>query len=297
MIENSTSVIRFETVDAKDMSALHPNGLTDLYRSDKDGFLVKNFLSQDEVRSVLDNFHLMDSKAVANTSVGYTYPMIFAEFSLRNAELNEEELKVRARDYFLSNDDYAAEFKADFGFDIKARLDDFLSSLSGGRSIEVPIGMSDVGHYPFGNFRYLKPHGGGMSIHCGNYFQNRFRLFYSHLTRSAQVVNQMSYFIMIQPAEVGGDLQIFDLRWEDGQTKTDNLENKEVIMPDGRRIYPDTDPAYVKFKISPQPGDLILFQGGNIWHRVTPIEGNRPRITFGGFIAPNLAQTGFYYWS
>jgi hypothetical protein len=45
------------------------------------------------------------------------------------------------------------------------------------------------------------------------------------------------------------------------------------------------------------PGDMILFTGGRIWHRVEPVEGESERVTIGGFVA--LAQDGerVYFWS
>ena len=292
-----SGTLNFETIEFDDMVQQNPTALQDLYKSQKDGFLVRNFLSPTEVAAVVDNMSIMETKNVAETSVGYTYPMIFAEFSLRNDELNKEELQVKSEGYFKDNLQYAKEFKDDFGFDLKSKLDSFFERISGGSGIEVPSGMGDVGKYPFGNFRCLRPNGGGMAIHCGNFFQDRFRLFYSHLTESAKVVDQMSYFIVIQEPESGGALEVFDMRWEHGQSKVDNLENEEVILSNGSKYFPDRDSNRKKLSLKPNPGDMILFQGGNIWHRISEIKGSKPRITFGGFIAPNLNETSFYYWS
>ena len=42
---------------------------------------------------------------------------------------------------------------------------------------------------------------------------------------------------------------------------------------------------------------MILFQGGNIWHRVETVRGNKPRITLGGFGGTSLNKEKIYYWS
>ena len=37
--------------------------------------------------------------------------------------------------------------------------------------------------------------------------------------------------------------------------------------------------------VDPNPGDLVVFGGGRRFHRVEPIGGETPRITYGGFAA------------
>jgi hypothetical protein len=44
------------------------------------------------------------------------------------------------------------------------------------------------------------------------------------------------------------------------------------------------------------PGDLILFDGGNIWHRVENLSGDRDRVTIGGF-ASISDEKEMYVWA
>ena len=50
-------------------------------------------------------------------------------------------------------------------------------------------------------------------------------------------------------------------------------------------------------KFNPEPGDLLIFYGGRIWHRVEPILGSKPRITLGGFINFSDDDKKCFYWS
>ena len=157
--------------------------------------------------------------------------------------------------------------------------------------------MDGMGEYPFSTYRYLTPDVGLMSVHCGNYFGKTFEDFYKDLTKKVAVENQMSFFIMLQEPDSGGELTLFNFRWKQGQTKNDPREDNEIIQPDGSKMYVEDNPNIIKDKIKPKKGDMILFQGGNIWHRVETVTGNTPRITFGGFIGISIDKTKFYYWS
>ena len=50
-------------------------------------------------------------------------------------------------------------------------------------------------------------------------------------------------------------------------------------------------------KIKPKPGDLLIFNGGSIWHKVEEIKGKSDRITFAGFLDMNKDKTKWIYWS
>jgi hypothetical protein len=44
-------------------------------------------------------------------------------------------------------------------------------------------------------------------------------------------------------------------------------------------------------------GDLIVFNAGKHVHRVTPVEGSRPRLTLGGFLTVDRERTRLAFWS
>lgn len=289
--------IKFIGIDAKDIANEHPDALYELYKSQKHGFLIKNFLSQDELQTL--HTYAVDNKnrEIAKTPVGYTYPMIFQEFSLRNTNTPAEELEISTEKYFNSNEHFNHHIKEETGVALYDKLNKLFENLGGGRKVEVPHGMNGKGKYLFGNFRHLHPEGGLMSVHCGNFFGANFELVYRHLCETVKVTNQMSYFIMVQKPDTGGELSIFNLRWVNGQKKKGFSEDEEVILSDNHKINIDTEPRIKKFPMIPEPGDMILFQGGNIWHRVEKVFGNNERITFGGFMGISKDESTFYYWT
>jgi hypothetical protein len=273
------------------------NAIWELYTNQKDGFLIKNFLTEKEVDTVMSNFDKALNDNPAYTAVGFTYPPIFAEFSNRIKQETSENKKIAIEDYFKRTETFNEDFKNNFGVNIKGKIESLFNSLAGGREVGVADGMNEKGHYPFGTMRYLTPEKGLMSVHCGNYFGKTFEESYSDLTKKVAVENQMSYFIMLQEPEEGGELTLFNFRWKAGQTKINPSEDNEIIQPDGSKMYVENTKEIIKDKIRPKKGDMILFQGGNIWHRVETVKGATPRITFGGFIGMSLNKDKIYYWS
>jgi hypothetical protein len=289
--------INFIEINANDIIKEHPDALYDLYNSKKHGFLIKNFLNHEEINIIQKYAHDNKTREIANTPVGYTYPMIFQEFSLRNNNLKPEELKLNAALYFEKNKQFNENFYNETKVDLFGKLNLLFDNLSGGRKIKVPVGFNNIGNYLFGNFRHLHPKGGLMTVHCGNYFGKNFETVYTHLVEKIKVVNQMSYFVMIQKPDIGGELSIFNLRWVDGQGKKGFSEDEEVILSNGATIKVDKHPKIKRFPMIPEPGDMILFQGGNIWHRVEKVFGSKERITFGGFMGIDKDESTFYYWT
>ena len=286
----------FETITVDEL-VKKENTLWDLYTNQADGYLIKNFLSEKEVDTIMSNFDNVLNNDPAYTHVGYTYPAIFAEFSNRISQETEENKVKAIRTYFDKTTKFNDNFKNEFGVDVKTRFESLLKAISGNREIVVADGIDNNGKYPFATVRYLTPEVGLMSVHCGNYFGKTFEDFYKDLTKKVAVENQMSFFIMLREPEVGGELTLFNFRWKLGQTKVDPREDNEIIQPDGTKMYVENDKEIIKDKIVPKKGDMILFQGGNIWHRVEMVKGNTPRITLGGFIGISIDKTKFYYWS
>ena len=286
----------FQTITLEDLLK-HKEALHDLYTNKSDGFLIKNFFAEKEIDTIMSNFDKVLKDEPAYTHVGFTYPTVFAEFSNRISQETEEKKAAAINAYFEKTSVFNDNFKNEFGIDVKSRFEDLFRAISGNREIAVATGMDNKGNYPFSTFRFLTPEVGLMSVHCGNYFGKTFENFYKDLTKKVSVENQMSFFIMLQEPEAGGELTLFNFRWKPGQTKSDPREDNEIIQPDGEKMYVENNENIIKEKIAPKKGDMILFQGGNIWHRVEMVKGTQPRITFGGFIGISLEKDKFFYWS
>jgi hypothetical protein len=292
------AIYDFKEINYADLP-LYPDAIAEMYTGRRDGFLIKNVLTSAQVDTILKAFDTVQQqdKDIAHTPVGFTHPPIFAEYSRKMNGLDEAVKKKETEAYFELCQSFNTQFNANFGIDAFAKITAIFTTLSGGRKVTVPDGVENKGNYPFATFRYLIPEQGLMSVHCGNYFGTIFDKTYDHLTSVVAVENQMSFFIMLNEPDEGGELSLFNFRWEKGQTKTYPGEDNEIIMADGSKRYLQTDSTIQKNKIRPRKGDMILFQGGNIWHRVEMVKGTKPRITLGGFLSLNYAGDKILYWS
>jgi hypothetical protein len=295
---NHKHPLHFHELTKDELVDQYPDALHNLYTGKEDGFLVRGVLSQAQVNSILANFQQVLDDEPAFTDVGFTYPTVFAEFSNRVLQgLPEEKKQEGISAYFAKNERFKNTFQDRFKVDLPKILNDLFLQIGGSRAVSVPRGIKEEGHYPFATFRYLVPKQGMMAVHCGNYFQDAFRQVYEHLSSIVKVKNQMSFFIVLQEAEAGGELSVFNFRWQEGQSKINPSEDKEIYLPNGKAYFIDKDKGMQKVMLKPKAGDMILFQGGSIWHRVEPIRGQQNRITFGGFMGFSEDEKTVHYWS
>ena len=108
-----------------------------------------------------------------------------------------------------------------------------------------------------------------------------------HLSQYARVHDQLSYFFLLRKPDEAGQLVLYDALWD---------ETKEALAQD----YPtavklvESRKAHV---IDMEPGDLVIFAGGRIWHQVRDVEGETNRVTLGGFMAYSKDMSRLYHWS
>lgn len=150
--------------------------------------------------------------------------------------------------------------------------------MSGGRKIEVAR-ENDERVYASATVRFVHPNQGGMGAHKNNDFLEN--PYYEHLKKIAKLVDAISYFIIIDKPEAGGDLVLYDLPPEESMSLTKNLDLEKCP----------------KRYITPDIGDMIVFHGGNIVHQITDVTGQKPRITIGGFLAMSKDEQKVLYWS
>ena len=128
--------------------------------------------------------------------------------------------------------------------------------------------------------------------HAGNQFIDVISD-YQHLNTLADVKDQLSYFTVLSPPESGGELVLYDLLWKD---------TPEIFKLDRRPNSPQrhkiVEAKYKKLNyINPPKGAILIFAGGKIWHKVSPIQGSRNRVTLGGFLAHSRNKDVYYYWA
>jgi hapalindole-type alkaloid chlorinase len=259
--------------------------MNDIYQRKIDGFLIKNVLSPQEADTIVSNLCNENKDYRLENPVGYSIPLPFA--IAKDEQTVSKYLK--GAEYFIK------ESKNVFKVDIIDKIENIFRQMSGGRKIQIPEGKYSGTHLAPSNIRVLYPYFGGIHLHCGNYFQNEFPSFFDFLSYKVHLINQLSYFIMLNPPENGGELTIYDMEWKDVQTKASLQENDVVTkLIDGSPLMMD---QVKRMYIKPSKGDMIMFAGGEIWHRVEDIEGKESRVTVGGFMGFSKDDKAIYYWA
>lgn len=251
-----------------------------------DGFVAKNIFSEEEIEQIKHSLVQIPLDELISTSSGKIFPAPFASI-MDTGEYLER---------YFSKRDLLEKYNRAYPplQNLSDKLELFFQKISGGLSVTVPKNKNLNKKVTPGTYRFFYPNMGGLHVHCGNYFQSEFDLYFSQMEDNVDLRDQLSYFIVLQKPEEGGELTIYDLRWENVKRKEQPLDNDFVIDDDGRRI-PLSEVR--TFKVNPVPGDILVFLGGTLWHRVEDIKGDIPRITFGGFINFSKNDKELYYWS
>lgn len=265
---------------------LHGDLVQQIKKQTLDGFIMKNVFSEEEINTVKSNLNMLTDVELMPTPSGKIFPSPFAIIT------NEGE---RLDSYYSSLAQFDAFKAANTSVGILVdRLHRFFVSVGANYKVSIPYNrVKDKAVAP-GTFRFFYPGMGGLHVHCGNLFQAQSMFFYSLIKNNIDMDGQLSYFIVLQQSEEGGELTIYDMLWDKVKRKESPENNEFVIDDQGHSIYVDT---LKSFAVKPKPGDILVFSGGPIWHRVEDIKGQSPRMTFGGFLNFSKDEKELYYWS
>lgn len=273
----SSPGITWIEVDAAEVRG-RPGLVASLLDESIDGMTITGVLSDSEVSATLERLEGMDqlrTEVPFGSMVGRPLGMPNEDGDLSNDRYIAH--SARCRDFYLEA----------FGFDPHRRMAETIEPMADGLRF-VPA-AEEAGPYNPGHLRWMEPGRGGLQAHVGNEFLMLHREgLKKHLFETTAVINHLSYFCVLQRPEGGGSLSVFELLEHEHSHDTD--------WADGERDdrFFDSVPM-MSFDAS--PGDLMLFGGGRRWHRVEPITGARPRITYGGFCAPAHAGDTLNCWS
>ena len=260
------------------------NALTSL---DIKYLLIKNFFSPDEVNSIVKDLKSLPSALCTVIKAGFT---VFPRQAFNIAEPGEE-LDV----YFSATAEATKDLKKYISVDVVKRFDEVFKEINNGNTVEILDGPSNSTKFMPVNFRLVTPEGGGLKgpsiIHNGSNITARCaNSTYKHLTGSIDFDNQLSFFTLLQNSDEGGDLTIFDFKRDDYPAVA---KNRYIIAEDGKEV--DLDATKEKCTIHMEPGDLMVFAGGQLWHKVEIVQKGE-RITLGGFTAIRYSDKTWHYW-
>jgi hypothetical protein len=276
-IRTGPANVDWRTIDARD-TPQHSGLIVDLIAKKLDGMTVQHVFSEESVERAL--------AAIEREEEGW-HPQAFG--AMLGMPLNQLGANGRDRTPFLDDTDRVLPlYREIFGYDPFERLVEVLQPMAGDYVLDAP--SEDGRRYNPGNIRRYEPGKGGLRAHAGNEFIDLVRDgAMSHLVTTTHVVDHMSYFIVLQPPEEGGTLSVYDLLLDEYRYEDQNLWA-------GERDDSAFD-SMSSIKLSPGPGDLIMFGGGWRWHRVDPILGSIPRITWGGFASPSLDGRQIHFFA
>lgn len=248
-----------------DLASNYPDGLNQVYQGEIDGMLLKGVFSKAEMLEVK---HKLESESDELETVRYG-TTLGCVLMAAGSDLER---------YFKSADSFRAKLNKLFNTSYEARVEGILSKMSGGKKVEVAR-ENDERLYTPATVRFVHPNQGGMVAHKNNDFLDK--PYYNHLNQVADTINSISYFIVIEKAEEGGDLLLYDLSEKQSMTFTKDLDLE----------------SYSKTSITPDVGEMIIFRASSRVHQITDVKGDKTRITIGGFLAMSKDEQKFLYWS
>jgi len=157
-----------------------------------------------------------------------------------------------------------------------------LSALAGGRPAAPPA-FDDQLSWPAFNFRALDP-GEQIFAHHDNHFGLGV---YRHLPGDLERSTLLSFFFTLRAPEAGGELIVYAARGDD------------PAVPRLPSRFLDTatiEARYPAARLTLGAGDLLIFDAGRMVHRVAPVGGAHPRLTFGGFMTLSTDRSRLAFW-
>jgi hypothetical protein len=271
---NHTALFHFAELDAADVAG-YPSMIQDIYARNIDGIILRRVCTAATIRRVLERLQ-RGEPPVHRTD--YNWGFVFGRVLVSPYDDLPR--------YFTDAANFRAACQVLFAPDdtFETRIETLLSALCGGLPVGVPPGLDQTTYTP-ATIRVLNA-GNELKLHCGNQFSYRLPKM-RHLVSIADLQDQLSYFMLLNQPEAGGELILYDLEWGD----TD-----DGMLAGNRNIH-DVIEEYDSMVVPLHAGDMVLFDGGRIWHRVSEVQGMQPRITIGGFVCYAQDHQQIYYWS
>jgi hypothetical protein len=269
--------MRFLTLGLDELGAL-PDALRHMYEGTLGGMVIKDVYSKDAMSAVMDRLRARDAE-LPRTS----FPARFkAHFYGRCLDGADPALDEYLRDAARLRTELTSVFAGHAAFE--DRVEEVFRMLAGGRRVELPT-YADGRAYTPATVRILLE-GGQIGTHCGN--EAATRPAYSHLNTRIDKHDQLSYFLTLQHAEAGGELIVYSLKWSD-------IDASHIVG--GRSQVDDLLRTAQWIAVRPSAGELLIFDGGRYFHRVSKVVGARIRYTIGGFLMFRADGEAIYYWS
>lgn len=283
-------LFRFLDIDAADVGR-YPTLIDDIRGGRADGVIVRGVLPREAIAAAVDRLERRDPPIPRTIFPGFTDDERAPYVLGRTIVSCPPDLGEYFADAAAFRGALPGVFREEPGFE--ARIEAVFRALSGGRPVSVPEGPEGK-TYTSATVRVL-PDGNEIGVHIGKSFMLLPQAW--HLSRSVDVTEQLSYFVTLTLPEGGGELVVYALEWSDVEPYLPKAGEAR-----GSNVYaPSTAVQFIEIcdreSYRPGEGDLLLFDGGRYFHRVSHVRGGRPRRTIGGFLSLSLDHRAVSYWS
>jgi hypothetical protein len=243
-----------------------------------DGFVYQKFFSAEQCAAILASVERTETDIKTVTPFGKVIGK-----RLESGDGNFQKLPLDS--YFERSALWRKEMPEVLGMDLESELKQRLDELAGKAEIALPVDDEGRAWNP-ATVRVIQPGGAGIQTHVGNEFNEKMED-NRHLARLAVIHDQLSFFVLLQKPGSGGDLHLFDAYWDETEHLVNQSHEAAVGEVESRATW----------TVPMEAGDLLVFGGGRIWHRVLPVTAGPARVTLGGFLAPSRDGNRLYHWS
>jgi hypothetical protein len=176
----------------------------------------------------------------------------------------------------------AGLFDADF--DVTEAFKRVLGRFSSGRDVDIPVADDGRRYVPF-TIRRLTD-GKQIGLHHDYHYP---LALYNQLAPTLDTRTLISFVVTLQRPDAGGELFVYAVTPDtpDPPKMPNGFQWDQEAL---ERRFP-----FTSFKTN--PGDLFLLASGRILHRIGRVSGPRARISMGGFLALDKADSRVLYWS
>lgn len=269
--------LRWATLN-KENAGEFPDQIRKVSEDQLDGFIYRSFFSEEQCKSMLAGIETTTTSALTETPFGR---VIGKRLDAEDGNFQKLELDK----YFQYTSQFRAELPEILGLDFEKELHNGVQPLCDGVPLAVPVDAESRTWNP-ATIRVCMPGKGGIQTHVGNEFNDKMPDI-RHLSKIARVHDQLSFFFLLQKPDSGGALILFDALWEDTKDALAKDYSTAVRLVESCNAFP----------IDMQAGDLVVFAGGRVWHRVEDVAGETDRVTLGGFMAYSNEKDKIYHWS
>ena len=178
----------------------------------------------------------------------------------------------------------ATEGLVDADFNVCDEFRRVLGQFAGGREVDIPVADDGRQYVPFTIRRLVD--GRQIGLHHDYHYPLSL---YSELAPKLDTRTLISFVATLRRPEAGGELFVYAV--------TPDTPDPPK-MPNGFQW--DLEAVERRFdwtSFETNPGDLFLLASGRCLHRIGKVEGPRARVSMGGFLALDKADSRILYWS